>query len=63
MVIRIPAGIDNASGEILLMTPLSNRFDDVLKVLVLPLKTFEDFMILKRIDEDSMMHLRIWCVP
>ena len=38
MVIRIPAEIDNASGEILLMTLLSNRFDDVHKDLVPPLR-------------------------
>ena len=46
MVIRILTEIDNASGEILLMTPLSNRFDDVLKDSEVPLKIFKDFMIL-----------------
>ena len=38
IVISIPAEIYNASGEIVLLTPLSNRFDDVLKDLVRPLK-------------------------
>ena len=52
-----------ASSELLLMTPLSNRFDDVHKDLRLPLRVFKDFMILKGIDEDLMMHLRIRCVP
>ena len=52
-----------ASGEILLTTPLSNRFDDVYKELVLPLRIFKDFMILEGIDEDLMIHLRIRCVP
>ena len=45
MVIQIPAVIDKASGEISLMTPLSNRFDDVFKDLMLPLAIFKDFMI------------------
>ena len=38
LVIIIPAVIDNASGEILLITPLSKRFDGVLRDLVLSLK-------------------------
>ena len=46
MIIRIPAETDDASGEILVMTPLSNRFDDVFKDLVLPLMIFKDFMAL-----------------
>ena len=31
MVIRIPPEIDNEAGEILLITPLSYRFNDVFK--------------------------------
>ena len=50
MVVRIPAEIANAPGEILLMTLRSTRFEEVLKDLVLPLRIFKrifnNFMIL-----------------
>ena len=45
------------------MILLSNRFDDVFKHSVLPLKILKEFMILEGADEDLMMQLRTQCVP
>lgn len=47
MIKRIPAEKEMRQVTYLLMTPLSNRFDDVLKDVVLPLKIFKDLIILK----------------